>query len=53
MPPGLYHYESMPSRIYIVKQFLVLGHEASGEIIAVGFTIKNFRVGDRVVFELQ
>ena len=34
-----------------VKGPLVLGHESSGEIVAVGEGVRNFEVGDRVVME--
>ena len=35
----------------IVKEPLVLGHEAAGEIVEVGENVKNWKVGDRVTIE--
>lgn len=36
---------------FIVKEPMVLGHEASGTITAVGKNVKNLKVGDRVCME--
>lgn len=36
---------------FVVNQPIVLGHESSGQIIAVGAAVKNFKVGDRVAIE--
>ncbi|WP_296746002.1 NAD(P)-dependent alcohol dehydrogenase [Mesorhizobium sp.] len=36
---------------YIVRQPMVLGHEASGTIVATGANIETLRVGDRVCME--
>lgn len=36
---------------YAVEQPMILGHEASGEIVEVGANVKNFKVGDRVCME--
>jgi D-xylulose reductase len=36
---------------FIVKEPMVLGHEASGTIIEVGSDVKNLKVGDRVCME--
>ncbi|KAK7178629.1 l-iditol 2-dehydrogenase [Paraphaeosphaeria sporulosa] len=49
----LHYYQNGRNGIYTVKKPLVLGHEASGEIIAVGSSVTDFKVGDRVVFEPQ
>ena len=35
----------------IVKEPLILGHEAAGEIVEVGENAKNWKVGDRVTIE--
>ncbi len=36
---------------YIVKEPMVLGHEASGEVIEAGKNVKNLKPGDRVCME--
>jgi D-xylulose reductase len=36
---------------YIVKEPMVLGHEASGTIIEIGKNVKTLKVGDRVCME--
>jgi len=36
---------------FVVKQPMVLGHEASGTIIEVGKGVKHLKVGDRVCME--
>ncbi|MDG4878227.1 NAD(P)-dependent alcohol dehydrogenase [Mesorhizobium sp. WSM4935] len=36
---------------YIVRQPMVLGHEASGTIVEVGANVTNLKVGDRVCME--
>ncbi len=36
---------------YVVKEPLVLGHEASGRVVEVGAAVKDLRVGDRVCME--
>jgi len=36
---------------FIVKEPMVLGHEASGTVIEVGTNVKNLKVGDRVCME--
>jgi len=35
----------------IVKEPLILGHEAAGEIVEVGENVKNWKAGDRVTIE--
>jgi len=35
----------------IIKNPLILGHEAAGEIVEVGKKVKNWKVGDRVTIE--
>lgn len=36
---------------YIVKEPIVLGHEASGKVIEVGSEVRHLKVGDRVCME--
>ena len=36
---------------FIVKEPMVLGHEASGTVIEVGTNVKNLKIGDRVCME--
>ena len=36
---------------FVVRQPMVLGHEAAGTILEVGSEVKNLRVGDRVCME--
>ena len=36
---------------FIVKEPMVLGHEASGTIIEIGKNVNNLKVGDRVCME--
>lgn len=36
---------------YIVKKPMILGHEASGLVVAVGDAVKNLKPGDRVAME--
>ena len=36
---------------YVVEKPMVLGHEAAGQIIAVGSEVKHLKVGDRVCIE--
>ena len=36
---------------FVVNAPMVLGHEASGTVAALGSNVKNFKVGDRVCME--
>lgn len=36
---------------YVVEQPMILGHEASGTVVAVGSGVEGFEVGDRVAME--
>nr|WP_246548545.1 NAD(P)-dependent alcohol dehydrogenase [Ancylobacter oerskovii] len=36
---------------FVVREPMVLGHEAAGTIIAIGANVKNLKVGDRVCME--
>ena len=47
----VHYYEFGAIASFIVKEPMILGHEASGEIIEIGKNVKNFKVGDRVCME--
>ncbi|KAI5196690.1 NAD(P)-binding protein [Aureobasidium subglaciale] len=49
----LHYYQNGKNGIYTVRQPLVLGHEAAGEIVEVGSGVSNLKPGDRVVVEPQ
>ena len=50
----MHYYHSGKNGVFVVRQPLVLGHEAAGEIAAVGSNVtQNFEIGDRVVIEPQ
>ncbi|PLB44824.1 hypothetical protein P170DRAFT_449908 [Aspergillus steynii IBT 23096] len=50
----MHYYHSGKNGIFMVRQPLILGHEAAGEITAVGSNVgKEFQIGDRVVVEPQ
>ncbi len=36
---------------FVVREPMVLGHEAAGTVIEVGANVKNLKVGDRVCME--
>ena len=47
----LHYYESGAIGKYVVKPPFVLGHEPSGEVVAVGKDVKHLKVGDKVALE--
>jgi D-xylulose reductase len=47
----VHYYETGQIGPFVVKEPMVLGHEASGTIIEVGAAVKDLRVGDRVCME--
>ena len=47
----VHYYEYGRIGPFIVKEPMVLGHEASGTIIEIGKNVKNLKVGDRVCME--
>lgn len=49
----MHYFQNAKNGIFVVKDPLVLGHEAAGEIAAVGDAVTDFKIGDRVVFEPQ
>jgi D-xylulose reductase len=47
----IHYYETGAIGKFVVREPMVLGHEASGTILETGSEVKNFRVGDRVCME--
>lgn len=47
----VHYYENGRIGDFVVNGPLILGHESSGQIIAVGKDVKDFKVGDRVALE--
>ncbi|KAJ3953075.1 hypothetical protein N0V92_010462 [Colletotrichum tropicale] len=48
-----HYYQNGRNGIYEVCEPLVLGHEASGEVVAIGSAVKHLQPGDRVALEPQ
>ena len=36
---------------FVLNSPIILGHESSGTVVEVGFSVKNLKVGDRVAIE--
>ncbi|KAK4556230.1 hypothetical protein LTR86_006927 [Recurvomyces mirabilis] len=49
----MHYYSAGKNGMFVVKNPLVLGHEAAGEVVAVGSDVKDLKVGDRVAIEPQ
>lgn len=47
----VHYYEVGAIGPFVVKNPMVLGHEASGTVVAVGKRVKHLKVGDRVAME--
>lgn len=47
----IHYYEHGRIGDYVVEEPLVLGHECAGEVVAVGETVDDLSVGDRVALE--
>jgi D-xylulose reductase len=47
----VHYYETGRIGPFVVKEPMILGHEASGTIIEIGDQVKNLKVGDRVCME--
>jgi D-xylulose reductase len=47
----VHYYEYGAIGPFVVKQPMVLGHEASGTVVEVGSAVKNLKPGDRVCME--
>jgi D-xylulose reductase len=48
---GLCHYEQGAIGPFVVKEPIVLGHEAAGTVVEVGAQVKKLKPGDRVCME--
>lgn len=49
----LHYYTEGKNGIFAVKDPLILGHEAAGEVVDVGTEVTSVKMGDRVVVEPQ
>lgn len=49
----MHYYQAGRNGIFVVEEPLVLGHEAAGEVVAVGSQVTDVKVGDRVAVEPQ
>ena len=47
----VHYYETGAIGKFVVREPMVLGHEASGTILETGSEVKNLRIGDRVCME--
>ena len=47
----VHYYEYGAIGPFVVKEPMVLGHEASGTVVEVGRSVKNLKLGDRVCME--
>ncbi|KAG5495012.1 hypothetical protein JKF63_02064 [Porcisia hertigi] len=47
----VHYYEHGHIGPFVVERPMILGHEASGTIVAVGAEVKNLKAGDRVALE--
>ncbi|MBC2602284.1 NAD(P)-dependent alcohol dehydrogenase [Puniceicoccus vermicola] len=47
----VHYYEHGAIGQFVVKEPMILGHEASGEITEIGSAVKSLKVGDRVCME--
>jgi L-iditol 2-dehydrogenase len=49
----MHYYSAGKNGIFVVEEPLVLGHEAAGEVVAVGSDVADVKIGTRVVVEPQ
>jgi len=47
----VHYYEHGRIGNFIIEKPIILGHEAAGEVVAVGSEVKNLKIGDRVAME--
>ncbi len=47
----VHYYEQGAIGPFVVREPMVMGHEASGTVVEVGSAVRNLRVGDRVCME--
>ncbi|MCW1300754.1 MAG: NAD(P)-dependent alcohol dehydrogenase [Candidatus Parvarchaeota archaeon] len=47
----VHYYEYGKIGNFVIEKPLILGHEAAGDVVAVGSEVKNLKVGDRVAME--
>jgi L-iditol 2-dehydrogenase len=47
----IHYYEHGKIGNYVVEKPIILGHEAAGEIVEIGKSVTNFKVGQRVTIE--
>src|ERR1700761_1575055 len=49
----LHYYQNGRNGPFAIRDPLILGHEAAGEVVAIGSEVTSIKVGDRVVVEPQ
>lgn len=49
----LHYYQNGKNGVFTVREPLILGHEAAGEVVKVGSAVSNLKPGDRVAVEPQ
>ena len=49
----LHYYQNGKNGVFVVREPLILGHEAAGEVIKIGSAVSNLKPGDRIAVEPQ
>ncbi|OGM41052.1 hypothetical protein ABOM_010237 [Aspergillus bombycis] len=49
----MHYYHSGKNGMFVVQEPLILGHEAAGEVVAIGSNVQQLQCGDRVAIEPQ
>lgn len=49
----LHYYQNGKNGVFTVREPIILGHEAAGEVIKIGSAVTNLKPGDRVAVEPQ